>query len=277
MALPTVVTAFFDLSKRDPTRPTRNYLELGKFVLGLPNPIVLFTDVDDLEDIIACRQDKPLHIIKMRFEELPWYSYYDKISVITTRNYTNSKNTVDYVLFTWSKLCFMSTAIQHNYHKTSHFIWIDFGIAHVAVTDNVEKDRLFELQFDKIKICQMRYLNLEFVYSDYYLQNFLGVVAGGFISGPADKISIMYKAFQTTILYLLSINYCPLEEAVWGILTVIYPGLFDTYYSDYRHMLNNVIEYRGDEHIIQNVINQATVYNDTKFISRVHAFIKKLE
>lgn len=275
MSLPVIVTAFFDLSKRDPSRPSKDYLKLGEFILNLPNPIVMFTDLENIDSIIQARDEKPTRIIRMKFEDLPTYVYYTKISNVTTRNYTNSKNTVDYIILQWSKLWFIEHTITANYYNSSHYSWIDFGIAHVAIIENIENDKLLKQQFDKIKICQMRYLNLEFVYSDYYLQNFLGAIAGGFISGPNDKLLLMCKAFYTTAEYLLSINYCPLEDAIWGILTVLYPQLFDPYYSDYKHMLNNVMKFRGDEHIIANVIKQATQYNDIRFVERVNTYVKK--
>jgi len=125
----TVVTAYFNVrSKHDKS----SYHEWMQNMLGLQDPMVIFTSHDDVSQIRAFRShalDRTV-IIPMHVENLPVANMFsmefweNQLAIDVERGLHKS-----YMVFwIWlSKSWFVSRAVHHNFFQSSVFVWSDIG------------------------------------------------------------------------------------------------------------------------------------------------------
>jgi hypothetical protein len=148
---PTIVTMFYDVRKMENSnvndnRQKNKYFDLSKqFILKLPYPLIIFIDDDketntDFIDLISSQREKYMDktlIIKIKFQDTHFYKYLNKIEELqgkfTIYNGDSKHETPLYIILNNNKFFFMETAINKNPFHSSHFIWCDFGINHVAL------------------------------------------------------------------------------------------------------------------------------------------------
>lgn len=244
----TLVTAFFDLAKREQTsrRPATDYLKHGAYILSLPYPIVIFVDPEFVKSIREIRGDKPMHIIVMPFETVPKFHLKDGIQaarkVYPVHNASAIKDTGNYILLTWTKFDFVERVIAENPFQSTHFAWIDFGLTHVAKLDFA--DEAFLHIADPIKLLVNKWASTEELEAPDYYSLLRGYVAGGFMTGSLIFWQQFIQLFHEEITKLLAMQRAPSEEQIIPQIMQRNPNLFEVYYGDYDGILSNYYRQR---------------------------------
>lgn len=253
----TLVTAFFDLAKREQTsrRSAADYLKHGAYILSLPYPLVIFADPEFVEPIQKMRGDRPARIIAMPFETVPKYPLKEAIQearkINPVQNASNLKDTSNYILLTWTKFDLIEKVITENPFQATHFAWIDFGLTHVAKLDFAED--AFQHIVDPIKLLVNKWASSDELQAPDYYSLLRGYVAGGFITGSLGSWQQFIRLFHAEITQLLETKRAPSEEQIIPQIIQRNPDLFEVYYGDYDGILSN--------YYIQRLSMSITNYN----------------
>lgn len=162
----TVITAIFDLSKRDPSRDRTidDYLKLGHHLLDLNINLIVAGDEHILLKIWAYRRAKGLldktYLQVLNLENSPYYSYYPQIAQAhvlrhkldkTDKNSHEYQKLLDlsqitglkpaglsvvkdsplYTIIGWTRYHLCAKMAELNPFDSTHLAWIDFGIFHL--------------------------------------------------------------------------------------------------------------------------------------------------
>jgi hypothetical protein len=253
----TVVTSLFDLARREPggTRPTvAQYLEWGEVLLALDTDLVCFTEPPIDTEIRARRENHRLagrtEIISRPLESLSTYRLLAAATEARRRhpllNGSHDKDTPLYAILEWSKFEVLSTAMQVNPFSADHFIWADFGLAHVARTEHHLEDRVFTDTPDSVRLLQMRPLHTELVADRaHHLSYRRGHFAGGLISGRCDHLAQLCDAIERELLDALSEGFAPIDEQLLELAVARCPERFSFHHGDYADITENYRRLRG--------------------------------
>jgi hypothetical protein len=121
----TLVTAYYDIKSKF---PKDHYVSWMTTFLKIKAPIVLFTEEHMVSTIQALREDRPIHIIVMPFEELDaWKLYKDKWIAQSDMDPESSVHSPELYAVWAQKAFFVERAINHNPYHTDYFFWCDIG------------------------------------------------------------------------------------------------------------------------------------------------------
>jgi hypothetical protein len=284
---PTIVTMFYDIRKLEnidvnANRQKNKYFDLSKqFILKLPYPLIIFTDIDDndsedsnkndetLVDIINFEREKYMdrtQIIKIDIKETYFYKYLNQIEELQSkfRIYNGDLNheTPLYIILNNNKFFFMETAISKNPFNSSHFIWCDFGINHVA--HNPEKINKWILHVpDKIKqLCINPYI--ENVKDKDIFCNIYHHMAGGLFSGSNENLLKYIDLFKNKVDQIYNEEWYQIDEAIMTIVQRENPDLFDLFYGDYIGIISNYLEPYNSINLILQGVDKALNHNNKK-------------
>lgn len=250
---------FYDIHKRERSHKTNrtNYIDLAKqFMFTLPYPIVFFVDETDNEEIIACIQkerDKAgykeqTYIYKIDVENTHYYKYIDRLTELqkTFRIFNGhiEHETPHYITITNDKFFFVEKTIELNPFQSTHFIWIDFGINHVARDCHRIHDWITDIP-DQIKqMCINPYVEDRLkgddpIHDRRIFTNIYHHTAAGVFSGNAEHMLRYSRLFLSKTEQIYAENWYQLEEAVMTIVQRENPDLFVNYYGDYKGIISN--------------------------------------
>ena len=279
-SLPTIVTMFYDIRKRENSennqtlKQTNKYFDLASnFILRLPYPLIIFMDHDnaDLELIVKnIRKDltKFTFIYKINFEDTYFYRYNHIISDIQKHfiiyNSDKNKDTPLYITLNNNKFFCLEESIKHNFFNSSHFIWLDFGINHVA--KNVQDIHKWILNIpDKIKqLCLNPYV--ENNNRKDFFRNIYHHTAGGLFTGSKENILKYIDLFKTTHENVLNDNWYQLDEAIMTMVQRDNPDLFQLYYGDYEGIISNYLQPTFSMDLIIKGFYKCFNFNDMTFL-----------
>jgi len=290
--LPTIVTSIYNIRKIEGSNYKNNkqldkYIELAsQFILTLPYPLIVFIDdslkldpeLQELEKIIIEKRSslcsKTL-IYKEKFENTYFYKDLDKLTRLQkTFNIINlnyEKDSPIYIILNNNKFYFMEKAIDINFANSSHFIWMDFGINHVANDPNMIHDWVLHIP-DKIKqLCINPYID-----SGEHKEIFRNTwhhTAAGLFSGNAANIKLYIKLFKERLDQVYAEEWYQLEEAIMAIVQRENPGLFDFFYGDYDGIIANYAEAKYSLHIIFAGLQKCLQHNNTGFAYNVVRYL----
>lgn len=278
---PTIVTMFYDVRKLENSNINDNrqkdkYLDLSKqFILKLPYPLIIFVDENkdgedkELINIIYSEREKYLdktEIIKINLEKTYFYKYINQIKDLQQKfiihNGDLKHETPLYITLTNNKFFFMETAINKNPFNSSHFIWCDFGINHVARDcEKIHEWILFVP--DKIKqLCINPYL--EDVKDKDIFCNIYHHIAGGFFSGSSKNLLKYCELFKQKVEQIYNEEWYQLEEAIMTIIQKENYDLFEPYYGDYQGIISNYLRPYHNIHLILVSSDKAIKHNNIK-------------
>ena len=273
----TIVTAFYTLNIKNNLFNATTYEEVlnhyydrGKYVSSLdinmvifcePNNVGLFTNQRSRNKL----KDKTL-VIGRSFETLYFHKSINWIKNCFKTNdklhgYQANKDSPEYIILTLNKLEFLKEIIEKNPFSSEYFVWLDYGISHVANIPEKPYDiywSLNSLKIDKIKLLLMMMVNDKEVenFNSYFNCLFRGRVAGGFIGGGGEVIMKLYHKFVKLIYKLFSEEIPCLEESVLSYILKYNWDIFDVYYGDYCNILQNISGIIKWNHIIEYNINE---------------------
>jgi len=253
-SLPTIITSFYDIRSLENgnisagVKKLDTYLNLSsKFILSLEYPLIIYTE-EKLVDKIWSIRPKEYHnittIISKPLSDIYYYKYVNKIKELQNsyiiKNRSLEKDTPFYTVLVNNKFWFIEDALELNPYNSEKFLWMDFGINHVA--ENTESiRRWFRSMPDKIRCLEV---NLNFDNNNYkeYFTEIRHNVAGGIISGTKENMLKYIKLCQDKCTSILDEEWYQLEEAIMGMVTRDNPDLFDNFYGSFN---NYIIGYDG--------------------------------
>lgn len=256
----TVVTAFFDLERREKLgrRNAEEYLKYGDFLLQQDVNLIIFIEEEFYYYVWAKRREYGLlnktYIIPTALEQLDYYRYINRIQrnhkINPMKNRGERKDTPLYTVLTCSKLKLMEDAIKLDPFESTHWTWHDFGLYHIACdADSFAPDQAKNIHTitDKIRIMLMKHCTPgEIADLKEYYSWLRGKVAAGYFSGSKENIVTFAKYQEEEFLTAINLGYAPLEEQVYGVIIAKHPELFDPYHGDYHTVLANINHIRGN-------------------------------
>ena len=144
----TLVTCWWDLEKRGLSR-SRDFLSLGKPMLSLPLPMVIFCDPWVADHLREARESAkaPTVILDEPLEQLEsfkrWSERLKSCSLPSNRNVP--KDTPLFLAMGWSKPGMMGQVAKLNPYNTTHIGWLDLGVAHALTYEGKYPDRVSSL------------------------------------------------------------------------------------------------------------------------------------
>lgn len=284
---PTIVTMIYNIREKENNQShcihnhkLEKYLKSGNdFILTLPYPLIIFTDDDD---IINCLKEerkklnllKKTVIYKMPLEETYFYKDLDLLKELQTKfhifNGFTDHETPLYIILTNNKMDFIEKSIEYNPFKSTHFVWMDFGINHVAENTNRIHDWIYKIP-DKIKqLCINPYLE-NICYKEMF-QNIYHHMAAGLFSGSTQNLLIYSQLFKEKTKLIYQEDWYQLEEAVMTMVQRENPELFDLYYGDYQGIVSNYIHPINNLDLILNGCKKALDNNNVELAYKIGCY-----
>jgi hypothetical protein len=249
---PTIVTMLYNIREKEGNCDTNNPLNRGlkkycklasEFLLKLDYNLIIFTDSDEVIKFVEDERKDRYIILNEPFENTYYYKDLDILAELqkkfTILNGNVKQETPMYIILNNNKFYFMEKAIEQNPFNSSHFIWIDFGINHVA--KNYEKiNEWISCIPDKIKqLCINPYV--EDVDNKLMFRNIYHHMAGGLFSGSKENLLKYCNLFKQKTEQIYSEDWYQIDEAVMTMVERENPNLFDLYYGDYQGIISNYI------------------------------------
>jgi hypothetical protein len=274
---------FYDIreleNKIQYNRKTPQYYDLAKkFILSLPYPIIIFIDPNniELEEIINNERSKLkdiTHIYKIKLEDTYYYRYLNKIkdlqSIFTIINGDINHETPLYITLTNNKFFFMEKSIEVNKFDSTHFIWLDFGINHVALnTENIHEwilnipDKITQLSIQPFKKDESYKDTFRFIYHH---------TAGGLFTGSSENLLKYCHLFKKKTEEIYNEDWYQLEEAVMTIIQYENPDLFNFYYGDYQGIISN---YLYPVNNIDLILNMCAKHMNNNNLQKIYEIVK---
>jgi hypothetical protein len=279
---PTIVTSFYNIRQWEKSAPQDNrqreaYLEIAKqFILKLPYPIMIFIEPDDEElcHFITTERESfqnKTYICKEPFQNTYFYKDLDRITELQKLypiyNGDLKHETPLYVILNNNKFHCIEKAIDDNPFQSSHFIWMDFGINHVA--KNTEKIHEWILAVpDKIKqLCINPFVdhgeNRDIFHNIYHH------MAGGLFSGNEYYLRKYIEAFKAKTSQLYSEDWWQVDEAVMTMVQRENADWFDLFYGDYEGIISNYMEPIHSIYLVFTGLNKCMNHNRTDFATNI--------
>ena len=252
---PTIVTMLYDIRSMENNQIDRNrnmesYIDFSKqFLLKLPFPIIFFIDDnEETYDAICnsrneCNLLDKTYIFMNDFKTTYFYKYLSRLQELQTQfhiiNREIEHETPLYVILNNNKFDCIDTAININPFNSSHFIWMDFGINHVAKNTEIMFDWINNVP-DKIKqLCINPFT--ENVPNKEHFRFIYHNMAGGLFSGSLENMKKYSELFKNKTEEIYNDNWYQIDEAVMTIVHKENPDLFDLYYGDYIGIISNYV------------------------------------
>jgi len=285
---PTIVTMIYDIRKmekrsNDDNRTANGYIDLAKnFILKLPYPLVVFIDKDEKEiydSIYTERESMNLlhltYIYKLDFKETYFYKDLSRIEELQQkffiRNGHLNHETPLYVILNNNKFCFMEKTIELNPFNSSHFIWMDFGINHIAKNTEIIHEWILKVP-DKIKqLCINPYI--ENIEPKTYFENIYHNCAGGLFSGSKENMLKYIELFKQKTQQIYSEDWYQIDEAVMTMVQRENYDLFDFFYGDYEGIISNYLKPLHSWWLINSNIEKCLRMNNKKYLYNILIYL----
>jgi hypothetical protein len=275
--LPTIVTMFYDIREKENhnyksqfNHNINRYIQFAKeFIFKLPYNLIIFTDDEKISKIITDERIDNLnktYIFKKPFENTYYFKHLEKLKELQTKfvikNGYIEHETPMYIILNNNKFDFMESAIELNPFKSSHFVWMDFGINHVAKNTELIHEWITKVP-DKIKqLCINPYTetNSPKEHFRYIYHN----MAGGLFSGSSQNLLKYCHLFKQKTEEIYNDNWYQIDEAVMTMVQRENPDLFDLFYGDYMGIVSNYLYPIHNIDLILKGSQKLIDYNKTK-------------
>jgi hypothetical protein len=292
----TFVTAYYDLCKyenRPECKTREKYYERSKGILTRNINLIVFCEEETNEHILKYRSnflDKTT-IINIPLFELPFYNkYYDefvRVKKIYKLNLNEVKDTVLASVIWFSKITFIEKSIKINPYNSTHFVWIDFGITHVAKNYEII-DTWNDLIYDKIRIMVCDYMSIYDDPKTFFKTSRTNLVFAGLWSGDIKHLQKFTELVEDKMKLMFSEDWYHLEEQIFALILRDNEDIHDIYYGPCEHIIcnyvrplhnndimwNNFIKFKNEKnknmllHITKYILSNATS-EDLKILSKI--------
>jgi hypothetical protein len=250
-------------------RPPEFYLEKSRPLLALPNPMVIFCDLETRHKIEDIRNElAPGYLTSYIEKSITEYDFYKLNHPIIKNNrksgsgyFNDARNTPSYFITTVFKIIALQIAEQRNDFNSTHYAWIDFGLSHLA-PDNFQNAAMALLKAprSRISLVYIHYRSSEELKNmNNFLTNFSCGTASSVMTVEREYVSKFYTAVMSIFYEQLLKGMGHAEEQIITYCYDRHPELFTLIYGDYYSQLTNyhnpVRDYPAiKQHFIKNAI-----------------------
>lgn len=275
----TIVTMFYNIRKKDNDicdfhRKQEQFFALGsEFILQLNIPLFICMDADDTEfyEFVMNRR-KELHLdhitfcFRENFEHSYFYKYINQLKTLQENfkiiNGNPRHETPLYITLNNNKFYYMENAISTNPFNSTHFVWMDFGINHVAKEPQTITQWITQTP-NKIKqLCINPYLetgDVKDVFRFIYHHT-----AGGLFSGSKENMLKYIELFKAKVEQIYNDGWYQIDEAIMTIIQRENRELFEFYYGDYEGIIANYVKPLYSHALILKGCEKTLKHNNTK-------------
>lgn len=235
----TIVSCFLANSNIREDRKVDKYIELGKKLLNVNVPKIIFMD-DSIINSIEYNKEHTL-LIPFNRNDIYLYEHIDNINDFYVFTDFPGKDTLEYMLLICNKTEIMKKAVELNAFQTEQFIWVDFGINHIfkCSTEEFQK-KIFQLttqEYYNVRIGSILDPVTVPFKGDIYRQ-VAWYFAGGIFGGLGDNLIrfadlVKEKCFET----IFDKGTLMWEVNIWYIVFMENEELFDPYLCDHDESL----------------------------------------
>jgi hypothetical protein len=253
--LPTIVTMLYDIRSIENNTIERNrkldsYIDFSKkFLLQLPYPIIFFIDENEEIFNIIYNFRKELNlldktiIIKNNFTNTFFYKDLSRLQELQEKfhllNGEINHETPHYIILNNNKFDCIDKATELNPFDSTHFLWMDFGINHVAESTEYINDWIFKIP-DKIKqLCINPYTENSSQKEHFKL--IYHNMGGGLFSGSKNNLIKYSELFKLKTEEIYNEDWYQIDEAVMTMVQRENPDLFELFYGDYKGIVSNYL------------------------------------
>jgi hypothetical protein len=251
----TVVTAYFDLTRMPDAsasikaRPNTHYLDSSMATLSLEQPMVIFCEASNAEEI---KKRRPVHlqsitqICVVDFETLPLTKYRSKIiqNRLDHPYRQDDRNTASYYLLCMARYSLLKRVMEENPFNSTHFSWLNICIERMGYSNLQHLDEIFLGPLrDKVSTVYIDYIPKSLVDdTKQYFEYGRCSLCSGFFTGRADYMLRFCNAIEAKFLEFVEKGYGHADEQLYSPVYFENRDLFEVYYGDYFQMISN---YRG--------------------------------
>jgi hypothetical protein len=236
----TLVSGFFSSSNVS-HRKIEEYIEHGKKLINIPVNKVIFIEKQIYDMYLSSHIDKKiLENTTFYFVEkgdMYLYEYYDKITNFNIFTDNKVKDTIDYMLIICNKTEWVKTVIEKNPYNSDQFIWVDFGIYHVILDDEIMVNSILSLmdkKYDEVRIAGGGF-NENSITDENIYQNIVWCFLGGIFGGPGDKLTIFADLMREKCLSIIDEKKTIMWEVnIWYLIYKKHPELISIYVADHN-------------------------------------------
>lgn len=278
---PTIVTMFYKINNSQ--RSTETYIENAKkFILTLPYPLVIYINSNEKElfNLLSDEREKNglTHLTRIYENDIKDTYFYKDLSLIknlqTTFHIVNgdlNHETPIYVILNNNKFCFMEKTIEANPFESSHFVWMDFGINHVAKNTEYIHTWIDKVP-DKIKqLCINPYI--EPIKPKEYFERIYHNCAGGLFTGSKENMLMYIALFKQKTKQIYAEGWYQIDEAVMTLVHRENPHLFDFFYGDYEGIISNYLKPLHSWWLIRLNIDKCRSFDNTYYLYNILTYL----
>jgi len=264
----TIVTMCYDIRKKEGNFNINNPLNRGikkycnlasEFILKTPYNLIVFTDCQEVIDCVREKKQDAI-IINEPFENTYYYRHYSKLQELQTKftieNGNIKQETPMYIILNNNKFYFMEKAIKSNPFNVTHFIWMDFGINHIAKDTHKMLYWINKVPNKVKQMCVNPYIEPITNYKEVF-KYIYHHTAGGLFSGSKENLLEYCNLFKEKTEQIYNEDWYQLDEAVMTIVQRENPNLFEFYYGDYEGIVSN---YVVPEHNLDLILKASQKY-----------------
>ena len=287
-ATPTIITMFYNIREKEGNNPNsplnrgvKKYCDLAKnFILSLPYNLIVFTDNEEVIEFVKKERENlkdKTQILNKKFEETYYYKHLDILNELQQKfniiNGNVKQETPMYIVLNNNKFDFMETAIKINPFNSKHFIWMDFGINHVALNTEIIHEWIHAVP-DKIKqLCINPYIeNVDDKTAFQYIYHHM---AGGLFSGSSENLLKYCELFKQKTEQIYKEDWYQIDEAVMTMVNRENPELFDLFYGDYQGIISNYLYPINNIDLILKGVQKYIDANKTREAYRILSYCHK--
>lgn len=251
LALPTLVTGVFDLGRDGLPAPfgreTDHYRRHLPAVLSIDCPMVIYTDAAHESLVRELRGERPTHIQTLAPSDLAAQALYEPVEHIRTDPrwlaqadwlpHSPQASLPGYAPVVMTKPLWLYEQAQRNPFGSSHYYWVDAGLAHT-----VPAELLNAQAFIRLAALHQRFLLLGYPYDpDREVHGFDAaalaqlsgvdrtrwVARGGFFGGAAAAVNEVVAHYSHVLEQTLDAGLMGTEESLLTILSYAQETLFD--------------------------------------------------
>lgn len=248
----TIITAYFELSPFT-GKVTRDYIaDAKKFTLRFPLPMMIFVEPSNVSTITAFRKELGLElqtmVIGIALEKLPLWSQlseFQKLYAMKCDNERVKPYIPEYAVVVNSKMDLIQRTIMLDPFISTHFMWLDFGLAHWEYNLEVDYQHILEIAAHPKDGPSFAILSPETCPTN--LDGMCYIAAAGLITFHKDHIDSLTKDkffdnYRTLLQQQLSEGVYILEETILYLMWLQNKSL-SVYYAWYTTL---ALKYHGN-------------------------------
>ena len=199
-------------------------------------------------------QESNVILRELPFEELHFAHGRERFDELEPcANSFGQQTTIDYAIVMWSKPALVAAIAEEDPFESTHFGWIDLGIAHVAELRDVDWAAIAReaCSTDRVRICE-RYASTAAEAEDpyYFYSTNSSRNCGGFFTGTEKAISELAEMFDVEVARMTDTGSYVVDEQILAAASALHPSRFDKWYGDYFGLLRNACYIERDVSLV---------------------------